>query len=50
MLLALLSGQRVQILKALSVQNVKYYDNKIEFYIGTLLKQSKPGKHLNHII
>ena len=29
MLLALLSGQRVQTLKALSVQNVKYYDNKV---------------------
>ena len=46
MLIALLSGQRVQTLRALRIHNVKHYDNKVEFYIDSLLKKSKPGKHL----
>ena len=41
MLIALISGQRVQSLQALMVQNVKDYDDKCEFYISALLKQSK---------
>ena len=47
MLIALLSGQRVQTLRALRIHNVKHYDNKVEFYIDSLLKQSNPGKHLS---
>ena len=36
MLIALLSGQRVQTLWALRIHNVKHYDNKVEFYIDSL--------------
>ena len=49
MLLALLSGQRVQTLKALSIGNMLLTDSEVEFQIDVLLKQSRPGKHLSCI-
>lgn len=49
MLLALLSGQRVQTLRALSVNKLKLTESSAEFHIETLLKQSKPGRHLSVI-
>lgn len=49
LLLALLSGQRVQTLQALSINRIKLYDSSVEFHIETLLKLSKPGRHLSVI-
>lgn len=49
MLFALLSGQRVQTLRALSVDKLKLTASSAEFHIETLLKQSKPGRHLSVI-
>ena len=46
MLLALLTGQRCQTIHKLSVKSMKSEDNKCVFYITSLLKQSKQGKHL----
>ena len=42
-LIALLSGQRVQTLRALRIHNVKHYDNKVEFYIDSLLNRASLG-------
>lgn len=42
-LLALTSGQRVQTLSVLSLENIQVYSNKIVFVIDTVLKTSKPG-------
>ncbi|XP_069109039.1 uncharacterized protein, partial [Argopecten irradians] len=47
MLLALVSGQRVQTLHTLSVNNVKCVEDNVEIKVTALLKQSKPGKHLS---
>lgn len=47
MLLALLSGQRLQTLHCLSVDKITFYENKVDFYIDSLLKQSRPGKHFS---
>lgn len=49
MLLALLSGQRVQTLQALTIDHMSIVNDKLEFGIPTLLKQSKPGKHLSTV-
>lgn len=49
MLLTLLPGQRVQTLRALSVNKLKLTESSAEFHIETLLKQSKPGRHLSVI-
>ena len=46
MLLALLTGQQCQTIHKLSVKSMKLEDNKRVFYITSLLKQSKQGKHL----
>jgi hypothetical protein len=46
MLLALLSGQRVQTLSALSTANMCLTSDGVQFYIDDLLKQSRPGQHL----
>ncbi|XP_061186239.1 uncharacterized protein LOC133194263 [Saccostrea echinata] len=49
MLLALLLGQRVQTLRALSINKLKLTEASAEFHIETFLKQSKPGQHLSVI-
>ena len=46
MLLALLTGQRCQTLHALNIEDMTVTDNHVKLRIKTLLKQSKPGKHL----
>ena len=49
MLLALLSGQRVQTLKALTLSSVTLSATKCLFTIGTPLKTTQPGHHLKPI-
>lgn len=49
MLLALLSGQRVQTLSLLSIDHMTSSQDSVEFEITKLLKQSRPGKHLSCI-
>ena len=49
MLLALLSGQRLQTLKSIKVENIKFTQEGCEIYIDTPLKTTKPGKHLKPI-
>ena len=44
-LLAILSGQRVQTLSSLKLSCVKISSDRCVFYIDSLLKTSKPGKH-----
>ena len=46
MFLALLSGQRCQILHCISVSSVKMSDSRCVFTVDVLLKQSRKGKHL----
>ena len=49
MLLALLAGQRVQTLKCLKVNELSLSADRVELFITSLLKTSKPGKHLSSI-
>lgn len=49
MLLALLSGQRVQTLKALTLTSMTLTANKCVFTIDTPLKTTRPGKHLGRL-
>ena len=44
-LVALLSGQRCQIIHALRISGMKETNGQIRFDISRLLKTSKPGKH-----
>ena len=48
-LLALLSGQRIQTLHVLKTTNIYIENSELEFHIDCLLKQTKPGKHLSSI-
>lgn len=45
LLLAILSGQRLQTLKAFSVKSMTLTDTKCVFQIDTPLKTTRPGKH-----
>ena len=47
MLLALLSGQRLQTLKAFSVKSMTLTDTKCVFQINVPLKTSRPGRHMS---
>ena len=49
MLMALLSGQRRQILHTLSIDCMQMSVDKCVFSINSLLKTSRPGKHLSSI-
>ena len=49
MLLALTTSQRVQTLQALTISNMTLRVNECVFVIGTVLKTTKPGKHLTNI-
>lgn len=49
MLLAVLSGQRVQTLAVLSTTNISLTNDSVQYYIDKLLKQSRPGKTLRII-
>ena len=46
MLVTLLSGQRCQTVHALTLSGMKQTDNHIAFELNTLLKTSRPGKHI----
>ena len=46
MLMALLSGQRRQTLQTFSIDCVQISSDKCVFFINSLLKTSRPGKHL----
>ena len=50
MLVVLLSGQRCQTVHAFTLSGMKQLDNQITFEINTLLKTSKPGKHLKPLV
>ena len=50
MLLALISAQHCQTLQALSLDNMSCADEQIVFYFKTLLKTSRPGKHLAPLV
>lgn len=45
-LLAILSGQRMQTLRALKISDCILNDNECIFYIRTLLKTSRPSQHM----
>lgn len=49
-LVALLSGQRCQTIRALRISGMKVTNGQIRFDISTLLKTSKSGKHLEPLI
>lgn len=50
MLLALVSGQRGQTLHTLQVNDVKVMKDKCTFVYSSVLKQSKPGKHVQPLV
>ena len=50
MLVVLLSGQRCQTVRAFTLNGIKHLDNQITFEINTLLKTSKPGKHIKPLV
>lgn len=49
MLLALVTGQRCQTIQALNIEQMVRSDDMWCFHINTLLKTSRPGKHLGTI-
>jgi integrase len=49
MLLALLTGQRVQTLQAFTVNNIFVTENSVRFSVQSLLKTSRPGRFLKDI-
>lgn len=48
-LLALTTGQRVQTLCAIDIRNLELSSDYLKVRIGDLLKQSKPGNHLQEL-
>ncbi|XP_062579177.1 uncharacterized protein LOC134241105 [Saccostrea cucullata] len=49
MLIALLTGQRCQSLHLIDIRNIFIYNVFVKIHFGDLLKQSKPGSHLQPI-
>ena len=49
MLLALVTGQRCQTIQTLNIEQMARSDDRWCFHINTLLKTSRPGKHLGTI-
>ncbi len=49
MLLALLTGQRIQTLFFVDLRNVEFRNLEVVIRIGDMLKQSRPGFHVNEI-
>ena len=47
MLLALLTAQRIQTIKKMTVQNVSFTFQGCEIFVNSVLKTTKPGKHLD---
>ena len=50
MLMALLTGQRCQTLQALSVKDMMLTAERCLFQLTSLLKTSRPGKHLGPVV
>ena len=50
MLLALLTGQRMQTLHSLDLNDIEASDSQLTFSVNALLKSSRPGSHLKPII
>ena len=50
MLFLLLSAQRCQTLQSLNTSDIKFVDNQLVIAPSKLLKQSKPGKHLEPLV
>ena len=50
MLIALTSGQRVQTLSVLKTNQMFVYDDRVEFNVDSLLKQSRPRYHLKPMV
>ena len=50
MLIALVTGQRIQTLSLLDINHMHVYSDRIEFYISELVKQSRPSYHVKPII
>lgn len=50
MLLALLSGQRIQSLHLLDKRNIQIDDHLVRIRIGDTLKHTRPGKHQNEFV
>ena len=49
MLMALLSGQRCQTLHTFSIDFMQISSDKCVFFLNSLLKTSRPGKHLTYV-
>ena len=49
-LLMLLSGQRCQTVHLIKLGNIEITGDTMTIYIGDLVKQSKPGKHLEPLV
>ncbi len=50
MLIALLTGQRCQTIHALDTDTMDLSSSKCVFYVNTVLKQTRPGHHLEPIV
>lgn len=50
MLLCLLSGQRLQSVHLIKTDNIEFNDNYVKIRIKDLVKQSRPGIHLNELV
>lgn len=50
MLLCLLSGQRLQSVHLIDIRNIEFTENCVKIRIGDLVKQSRPGHHIEELI
>lgn len=50
MLLGLLAAQRIQTIHLIDIRNIEFCGNLVKIRIGDLLKQSRPGCHVNEIV
>ena len=50
MLFALISGQRAQTLAALDITQMFVYEDRVEFNINSLMKQSRPSYHIKPLV
>lgn len=48
-LMGILSAQRIQTLRYLDLRNMYLTLNMVKFSVGDVLKQTRPGKHLNEL-
>ncbi|CAC5417746.1 unnamed protein product [Mytilus coruscus] len=49
-LLSLLTVQRLQSIHLLDIRNLEFSNDIVKIKIGDILKQTRPGKHLNEIV